>query len=68
MRQALRKKIPLVSDQQGQKQGKPEQFIVSDLREMQENQWVSEIRIDKQEFVIQREMNREENAFLSCHP
>lgn len=25
--------------------------MVADLREMQENQWVSEIRIDKQRFV-----------------
>ena len=24
--------------------------------------------LDKLEFVIQREMNREENAFLSSHP
>ena len=25
--------------------------MVADLREMQENQWISEIRIDKREFV-----------------
>ena len=42
--------------------------MVADLREMQENQGFSENLIDKLEFVIQREMNREENAFLSCHP
>jgi hypothetical protein len=35
---------------QGQKQGKTELFMVADLREMQENQRVSEIRIDKFEF------------------
>ena len=28
-----------------------ELFMVADLRKMQENQWVSEIRIDKQGFV-----------------
>ena len=27
--------------------------MVADLREMQENQWVSEIRIDKLEFVCE---------------
>ena len=27
--------------------------MVADLRKMQENQWVSEIHIDKLEFVIQ---------------
>ena len=26
--------------------------MVADLREMQENQWVSEIRIDKLEFIV----------------
>ena len=36
---------------QGQKQGKTELFMAADLREMQENQWVSEIRIDKLEFI-----------------
>ena len=36
---------------QGQKQGKTELFMVADLQEMQENQRVSEIRIDKSEFV-----------------
>lgn len=36
---------------QGQKQGKTELFMVADLQEMQENQRVSEIRIDKSEFM-----------------
>lgn len=36
---------------QGQKQGKPELFMVADLREMQENQGLSENQIDKPEFV-----------------
>ena len=35
----------------GQKQGKTELFMVADLREMQENQRVSEIRIDKSELI-----------------
>ena len=42
----------------GQKQGKTELFMVADLREMQENQWVSEIRIDKLEFVAPSFMQR----------
>ena len=37
---------------QGQKQGKTELFMVADLQEMQENQRVSEIRIDKSEFIL----------------
>ena len=37
---------------QGQNQGKTELFMVADLREMQENQGFSEIRIDKSEFVM----------------
>ena len=37
---------------QGQKQGKTELFMVADLREMQENQRVSEIWRDKSEFVL----------------
>ena len=45
----------------GQKQGKTELFMVADLREMQENQRVSEIRIDKSEFV------EEFFAFLKAH-
>ena len=36
---------------QGQKQGKTELFMVADLQEMQENQRVSEIRIDKSELI-----------------
>ena len=36
---------------QGQKQGKTELFMVADLREMQENQRVSENRIDKLELL-----------------
>jgi hypothetical protein len=36
---------------QGQKQGKTELFMVADLQEMQENQRVSEIRVDKSEFM-----------------
>ena len=35
---------------QGQKQGKTELFMVADLREMQENQGLSENQIDKFEF------------------
>ena len=49
-RQAFRKKLSLVSDLYGQKQGKTEHFMVADLRKMQENQWVSEIWRDKSEF------------------
>ena len=37
---------------QGQKQGKTELFMVAGLREMQENQGLSENQIDKPEFVI----------------
>lgn len=36
---------------QGQEQGKTELFMVADLQEMQENQRVSEIRIDKSELI-----------------
>ena len=36
---------------QGQKQGKTELFMVAGLREMQENQGLSENQIDKLEFV-----------------
>ena len=39
---------------QGQKQGKTELFMVADLRKMQENQWVSEIRIEKFRFAYLR--------------
>jgi len=35
---------------QGQKQGKTELFMVAGLREMQENQGLSENQIDKLEF------------------
>lgn len=36
---------------QGQKQGKTELFMVAGLREMQENQGLSENQIDKLEFI-----------------
>lgn len=36
---------------QGQKQGKTELFMVAVLREMQENQGLSENQIDKSQFV-----------------
>ena len=38
--------------QQGQKQGKTEFFMVAELQEMQENQGLSENRIDKLEFIL----------------
>ena len=43
------KSFPCFASQR-QKQGKTELFMVADLQEMQENQRVSEIRIDKFEF------------------
>lgn len=39
---------------QGQKQGKTELFMVAGLREMQENQGLSENQIDKSEFVKEK--------------
>ena len=45
------KKLSLVFALVGQKQGKTELFTVADLRGMQENQRVSELWIDKPEFV-----------------
>lgn len=39
---------------QGQKQGKTELFMVAGLREMQENQGLSENQIDKFEFVKEK--------------
>ena len=49
MRQALRKKLSLVLPHKGKNKGKF--FMVADLRKMQDNQWVSEIRIDKSGFI-----------------
>jgi len=45
------KKVSLVLPHKGKKQGKTEFFMVADLRKMQENQWISEDRIDKSRFV-----------------
>ena len=39
--------------------------MVADLREMQENQWISEIRIDKLEFV---DFTVQEIATISLSP
>ena len=49
MRQALRKKLSLVLPHKGKNKGK--YIMVADLRKMQDNQWVSEIRIDKSGFI-----------------
>ena len=51
MRGRLQKKrFPCIA-LQGQKQGEIELFLIADLREMQENQRITERRIDKLRFV-----------------
>ena len=50
---------------QGQKQGKTELFMVAGLREMQENQGLSENQIDKLEFNEEIYMDKKKDFLLS---
>ena len=42
--------------------------MVADLREMQENQWVSEIQIDKSVFVEMTNCEKREKSRSECDP